>query len=64
MMEQNEQLMETAQPIIEINHLGKTFGDHVVLKDIHFSIQKGETVSVIVLLPEPEEPMTLTVSPF
>ena len=47
MMEQNEQLMETAQPIIEINHLGKTFGDHVVLKDIHFSIQKGETVSVI-----------------
>ena len=33
--------------IIEINHLKKAFGDHDVLKDIDFSISKGETVSVI-----------------
>lgn len=33
--------------IIELVHLQKQFGDHSVLKDINFSIHKGETVSVI-----------------
>ena len=36
-----------AKPIIDIKHLQKSFGENVVLKDIDFSISKGETVSVI-----------------
>lgn len=33
--------------VIELRHLRKQFGDHEVLKDINFSVNKGETVSVI-----------------
>ena len=33
--------------IIELVHLQKQFGDHEVLKDINFSVKKGETVSII-----------------
>lgn len=33
--------------IIELNHLQKVFGEHEVLKDIHLSINSGETVSII-----------------
>lgn len=33
--------------IIELVHLQKNFGDHEVLKDIHFDIKKGEAVSII-----------------
>lgn len=33
--------------VIEIQHLSKAFGDHVVLKDINFSVRKGEVVSII-----------------
>lgn len=33
--------------VIEIKHLKKAFGENEVLKDIDFSISKGETVSVI-----------------
>lgn len=36
-----------AKPVIEIKHLQKSFGENAVLKDIDFSISKGETVSVI-----------------
>lgn len=35
------------EPVIEIRHLKKSFGENDVLKDIDFSICKGETVSVI-----------------
>ncbi|MBP5686714.1 MAG: amino acid ABC transporter ATP-binding protein [Clostridia bacterium] len=35
------------KPVIEIKHLKKAFGENDVLKDIDFSICKGETVSVI-----------------
>lgn len=35
------------EPVIEIKHLKKAFGENDVLKDIDFSICKGETVSVI-----------------
>lgn len=35
------------EPIIEINHLKKSFGDNVVLKDIDFTVNKGEVVSII-----------------
>ena len=35
------------QPVIELRHLSKSFGDHEVLRDIHLSVEPGETVSVI-----------------
>lgn len=36
--------MET---IITVRHLSKSFGTHEVLKDINFSVKKGEVVSII-----------------
>lgn len=36
-----------AENILELRHLQKSFGEHVVLKDIDLGIEKGETVSVI-----------------
>ena len=35
------------EKIIEIKHLSKSFGDHKVLKDIDFSVNKGEVVCII-----------------
>ena len=34
-------------PLIEICHLGKTFGDHEVLKDIDFTVNAGDVTSII-----------------
>lgn len=34
-------------PVLEINHLGKTFGNHEVLKDIDFKINYGDVVCII-----------------
>ncbi|MEW4225302.1 amino acid ABC transporter ATP-binding protein [Rossellomorea marisflavi] len=33
--------------VIDIQHLNKSFGTHEVLKDIDFSVEKGEVVSII-----------------
>ena len=30
-----------SETILEIRHLSKTFGTHVVLKDIDFQVKKG-----------------------
>jgi putative lysine transport system ATP-binding protein len=35
------------EAIIEVRHLRKSFGDTEVLKDINFSVQKGEVVCII-----------------
>jgi len=35
------------EKVIDIQHLSKSFGTHEVLKDIDFSVQKGEVVCVI-----------------
>ena len=35
------------EKVIEIRHLRKSFGDHEVLNDINFGVEKGEVVSVI-----------------
>ena len=35
------------EKIIEVQHLSKSFGDHEVLKDIDFSVKKGEVVCII-----------------
>ena len=34
-------------PILRISHLGKAFGDHVVLRDISLEVLPGEVISVI-----------------
>ena len=33
--------------IIRVNHLGKTFGKNVVLRDINFTVSKGDVTSII-----------------
>lgn len=33
--------------MIEVKNLGKTFGDHEVLKDISLTVHKGEVISII-----------------
>ncbi|MBR0410879.1 MAG: amino acid ABC transporter ATP-binding protein [Eubacterium sp.] len=33
--------------MLEITHLVKSFGNHEVLKDIHFSVDKGDVISII-----------------
>ncbi len=34
-------------PIIQINHLSKSFGAHVVLRDIDFTVHSGDVISII-----------------
>ncbi len=36
-----------SENIIEVNHLCKKFGDNTVLKDIDFSVNKGDVTSII-----------------
>jgi len=36
-----------SETIISVNHLSKSFGDHKVLRDVDFSVSKGEVVSII-----------------
>ena len=33
--------------ILKINHLSKAFGSHVVLRDIDFTVDKGDVISII-----------------
>ncbi len=39
--------MDQNSKIIEVSHLVKSFGSHEVLKDIDFSVRKGDVISVI-----------------
>ena len=36
-----------SEPILKINHLSKAFGSHVVLRDIDFTVNKGDVISII-----------------
>lgn len=36
-----------SEPILQINHLQKSFGDHVVLRDIDFQVNKGDVTAII-----------------
>ena len=36
-----------AETILQINHLSKAFGSNVVLRDIDFTVQKGDVTSII-----------------
>jgi putative lysine transport system ATP-binding protein len=38
---------ENLEKIIDIQHLNKSFGTHEVLRDINFSVNKGEVVTII-----------------
>lgn len=40
-------LEKSDTPIIKVTHLSKAFGNHEVLKDIDFSIDKGEVICII-----------------
>ena len=33
--------------VFQINHLGKTFGTHVVLRDIDFTVNTGDVTCII-----------------
>ena len=33
--------------VIEVSHLKKNFGENAVLKDISFSVEKGDVISII-----------------
>lgn len=39
--------MINSNTILQVSHLSKTYGDHQVLRDIDFSVEKGEVISVI-----------------
>lgn len=39
--------MEVSERILEIHHLSKTFGKHQVLKDIDFTVSRGDVISII-----------------
>lgn len=39
--------INNSDPILEVNHLGKKFGEHEVLKDIDFKINYGDVVCII-----------------
>ena len=39
--------MSNNESILEISHLVKSFGSHEVLKDIDFSVKKGDVISII-----------------
>ncbi len=36
-----------SEPVLEIRHLSKTFGTHAVLKDVDFTVNKGDVTSII-----------------
>ena len=36
-----------SEPILEVRHLSKTFGNHEVLKDIDFTVRPGDVTSII-----------------
>ncbi len=36
-----------SEPIIQVEHLRKSFGDHEVLKDVDFSVREGDVTCVI-----------------
>ena len=36
-----------SEPILQVNHLSKSFGAHVVLRDIDFCVNSGDVISII-----------------
>ena len=46
-MDDPKETVEMDNVIFEIRHLSKSFGNHEVLKDIDFSVNKGDVTSII-----------------
>ena len=46
-MRRLEESADMSDNILEIRHLGKSFGSHEVLKDIDFTVAKGDVTSII-----------------
>ena len=46
-MAAREENAEMAECILQVNHLSKTFGNHEVLRDIDFVVNKGDVTSII-----------------
>ena len=46
-MAAREETAEMAECILQVNHLSKTFGNHEVLRDIDFVVNKGDVTSII-----------------
>ena len=36
-----------SEAILQVNHLSKAFGSNVVLRDIDFTVNKGDVISII-----------------
>ena len=36
-----------SEPILKVNHLSKSFGSNLVLRDIDFTVEKGDVISII-----------------
>lgn len=43
----NNELINDSEYIIEVEHVGKVFGDHEVLNDIDFKVKSGEVICII-----------------
>jgi len=46
-MADRKEIADMDQTILQIQHLSKSFGSHEVLKDIDFSVKKGDVTSII-----------------
>ncbi len=42
-----EQIDANNIPVLQVNHLNKSFGDHEILKDIDFNTNQGEVICII-----------------
>lgn len=47
MANNNNEHNSRSQPILQIDHLSKAFGNNKVLNDIHFDVYQGDVISVI-----------------
>ena len=45
--EETEENADMDDLILQVNHLSKSFGTHEVLKDIDFTVKKGDVTSII-----------------
>ena len=38
-----------SEPVIEVRHLSKSFGTHVVLRDVDFTVNPGDVTCICLL---------------
>ena len=42
-----------SEPVIEVRHLSKSFGTHVVLRDVDFTVNAGDVTCICLLYTSP-----------